>query len=212
MRLGWGRHARRDFPHQRNEGGRRRETDGDDEEGVGVGLRLRLPPGEVPEPFQRRRAAAPFVSAGRHGVALAGPLQHGRHGRIAGLQMFGEAQDVQIGSIIQDCAAGGDADRAAQISHQVEEAGAELQALGGEDAENQRDSRRDRELLREAAERLREQKFAPASIMRNRRIEQHAESETDEPEHQQPAQIEIFRADGMDRNGEQLEKTGRKNG
>src|SRR5258708_7577557 len=44
--------------------------------------------------------------------------------------MLGEAQKMEVGAVVQNRATGGDADRAAKIAHQVEQAGGGLEAIG----------------------------------------------------------------------------------
>ena len=116
---------------------------------------------------------------------------------------------MQVGPVVQDRGAGRDADRAAEVAHQVEQARGELQALGRERAEPERDRRRDRELLREAAQRLGQQQLAPAPVVGDRREEPHAEGEAGKAEHHQPAQIDPPREEGVDRDRRQLEQAGR---
>jgi hypothetical protein len=41
---------------------------------------------------------------------------------------------TQVGAVVEDRAAGGNADRAAQITHEVEEAGCQFQSFGRQSA------------------------------------------------------------------------------
>ncbi len=101
--------------------------------------------------------------------------------------MFGEPQKMQIGAIVEDRATHGDADSASEIAHQVEQAGCQLQAFGCEAAQGQGHRRRHREQLREAAEGLWQEQLLRAPIMGDRREVPHAQRETRQTGHQQPA-------------------------
>jgi hypothetical protein len=65
--------------------------------------------------------AAPFYR-----ICGGDALQQIGHRRVGRVQMFGQSQEMKIGAIVENRTAGGDADRTAEIAHQVEQAGCQL--------------------------------------------------------------------------------------
>src|ERR1700733_6866763 len=118
-------------------------------------------------------------------------------------------QKVDIRAVIQNRAADGDADRATQIAHQVEQSGGEFEPLGRETTQRQRDNRRDRELLTKTAQRLRKQQLMPPPFMRNGSEGPHTQREAAKPKHHEPTQIDAPGEKGIERNRTDLEQTGR---
>ena len=125
--------------------------------------------GRPPEKYRRRSGSAPRATRARQFIAARGvpmdrlatdddrqpPPRSGRADRHAALprvHMLRQAEEMQIGTIVENRPTRGNTDRAAEIAHQVEEPGSELQPVGREAAESEGDDRRDGELLREAAE------------------------------------------------------------
>ena len=84
---------------------------------------------------------------------------------------------MKIGAIVENRAAGGDADRAAEIAHQVEQAGCQFQSIGRQAAQvkvtvgaHREPSGQDRGKPRGSSQ------FAPAPIMSDRVKFHYAES------------------------------------
>ena len=100
---------------------------------------------------------------------------------LVALRCSASRRKCRLVAVVQDGAAGGDADGAAEIAHQVEQPRGQLQPFGGEAAQRQSHRRRHGELLGEAAQRLRDQQFAPAPVMGDRRKVPHAEAEQASP-------------------------------
>ncbi len=146
------------------------------------------------------------------GRAIAGGrgLQQVGQGRIGVGEMLGDALEMQIGAVVEDGAAGSDADGAAEVAHQVEQAARGAQAVRRKHAERQRHDWGHAELLREAAEGLRHQQLLPAPIVRDRGEQPHRHAEAGEPKHHQPAQVDTIGDHPVDRHRQQLEHAGRK--
>src|SRR3569833_386438 len=120
------------------------ETDCDQQESSCVCEDLSFPVGQGPQFSQCRRVT----------VGCGCRVQQVGGGWVGGCQVLRQPQEVQVGSVIQDGAAGSDSDCASQITHEVEEAGGQLQSFGRQAAQSQCDRGRNCELLGKAAQRL----------------------------------------------------------
>ena len=118
-------------------------------------------------------------------------------------------QEVQVRAIVENRAADRDADRTPEIAHQVEQPGGELQSLRRQAAERQGDDRRQRELLAEAAQRLRQQQLPPTPLVSDGDERPHAQGEAEEAEHHQPPQVDASGQRGVEGNRADLEQAGR---
>src|SRR3569833_3367432 len=119
--------------------------------------------------------------------------------------MLSQAQKVQVGPVVEDGATGGNAYRASQVTHQVEQPGRQLQTLGRETTQGQGDRGRDRELLGAAAQRLRKQKNPPTPIVGDGREVPDAHRETNQTKQQQPTQNKPPNTKNKHRKNQQLE-------
>ena len=116
---------------------------------------------------------------------------------------------MQIGAIVQDGGADRDADGAAEVTHQVEQAGCQPEPFHGQSAQRERDDRRHRELLSHAAQRLRQHQFGAAPVVSDRRELPHRQREASQPEHHQPTQVDPVGEERVNRDRQDLEHAGR---
>ncbi len=112
------------------------------------------------------RSATPWPSTASPSAVPALPAARCMNSEAApGIEMLRQPREVQVGAVVEQRAAYGDADGAAEVAHQVEQARGQPQSLRREAAQCQRHRRCHRELLREAAQRLWQQQFAPAPVV-----------------------------------------------
>ncbi|HEY2111814.1 MAG TPA: hypothetical protein VGH25_08840, partial [Dongiaceae bacterium] len=134
-----------------------------------------------------------------HGIPVPGgglggsdALEQSGERRIGGGQMLGQAQEMQVHPVVQEGAAGGDADGSAEIAHQIEQPRGQLQAIRCKPAQSEGNRRRHGELLGKAAQRLGQQQLGAAPVMGDGREVPHAGREAGEAEHHQPAQVDAL--------------------
>jgi hypothetical protein len=89
---------------------------------------LRFPIGHEPELFHGRGVSADWVAPSL-GVASSKLVQQIHHPRVCRIEMLGDAQEVQIGSIVEDGAADGNADSTPEAAHQRKQPACQLQAF-----------------------------------------------------------------------------------
>jgi hypothetical protein len=95
------------------------KADRNHEVGIGEGLDLRFAIGRLPQFLERCGVSDRRIAPGLD-VMAAHPMQPADELRIREIQMFGNAQEMQIGSVVDDGGGYGDADGPAQIAHERE--------------------------------------------------------------------------------------------
>src|SRR3954468_6606326 len=105
------------------------------------------------------------VTGERRRIATAGRIDQLPGGRTGAGQMLCQSQEMQVGAIIENGAAGGNTERTAQIAHQIEQSGGQFQPLGSQAPQCQGDSRGNGKLLRESAKGLWQEQLAPTPLV-----------------------------------------------
>src|SRR5262249_17686624 len=98
---------------------------------------------------------------------------------------------MEVRSSVEDCAADGNADGAAEIPHHVEKSACVFQPLRWQAGEAEVHGWRNRENLWQTSQDLRDQELIRAPVVSNEAVTPHCQPEGRQPEHHQPADVEL---------------------
>ena len=96
---------------------------------------------------------------------------------------------MEIGPVVEDGAADGDAHSTAEIAHHVEQAAGVFEPLRRQAAETQRNTGGDGEYLRKTAKNQGNHEFCRTPVMGDGDETPHGEAEAGKSEHHQPSQV-----------------------
>ncbi len=119
--------------------------------------------------------------------------------------MLGQAREVQVGAVIQNSRAGGNANRTAQVAHQVEQPRSLLQTRLRQRPQGQGHRGRHRQLLGHAAQGLGQQQLFGTPVMGDGREVPHRQGEQPKAGHHDPAQVHAVGQEGIQRDRQNLE-------
>ena len=117
-----------------------------------------------------------------------------------------QPRDVQVGAVVEERVDRGEAHRAAEIAHQVVQAGGILHPLGRERTERHIVDRHHREHQPDAAEDLRPEQLPEVPVARQRRHPPGAGREEQEADGEHHARIELAGEAARDRRGQEHRK------
>ena len=126
--------------------------------------------------------------------------------------MVGEAGGVQVGAALQDGVDGGEAEGAAEVAGQIEEAGGVLDPLGRQRAEREHVDRDHAEHQRHPAHRLRQEELAEGPVAGDAGEIEARDGEEARPRAIRSARVDLARQHADDRRGQEHEGAGDEHG